>query len=387
MKSPVSLQRRKVKPGVYRHRDGRWEVFIRITPLPLVHKWLEASLTQRQVDAWIEERKTQLRKRASSARVQKGTLAADVPTFLATLANRPKTRSEREYQLALWVEHLGSLPRWNIRPHQIQAVLAQWGAEGLAASTIRHRRMALFRLFAVLDAGTEAKNPVEETEPPANPEPEMLAIEFELAERVWKAMSDKGHGPGLGVEGRKKKKAPPSKAKARVGVILATGVRPEEVRSIQLAADWDRAAQTLDVRAAKGSVSRTVPLTAAGTAALEHFGVIGAEGRFSESTLLRAITKAVERLKEEDPTIEWPPFPINAYTFRHTFAADLYEATGDLARVQAVIGHVDIRMTRRYAKRAVPRVMRDSLAALEKFRTGRSSGKVASLQQWREKQA
>lgn len=103
----------------------------------------------------------------------------------------------------------------------------------------------------------------------------------------------------------------------------------------------------------------------------------GAWGSFSESNICRAISHAVAAVKtralRDREEIDWPPFTINAYTFRHTFAADLYQARGDLALVQAYIGHVAIRMTRRYAKRAVLNVLRAGVADLERFRDGASA--------------
>jgi hypothetical protein len=93
----------KVATGVYRdRRDGSWEVYVRVKGQPLAHRHYSAKLTKQGA---IDERSALRRELQRLARfaaggIERGTLAADVPVFLALLDGNPRLQTERRAQLA-----------------------------------------------------------------------------------------------------------------------------------------------------------------------------------------------------------------------------------------------------------------------------------------------
>jgi integrase/recombinase XerD len=371
MSEPV---RRKVEKGIYRWPNGRWELFVRAGGQPLSHHWLKADKTLTDARDWRADERRRLLKLKASPGVA-DCLEVDVRAFLKTIAHNKELHAERKHQLGLWCEHFGQRKRDTISTTEIDGVLSGWLAAGDAASTVIHRRMALVRLYTVLDR--RSYNPAKDSARPETAEPDARGIPFWQVQRILDGYSDQGGVFRKGKGGRR----PHSLARARAFVLAHTALRPEELMR-SAPSDWNPLNQTLYVHAAKGSNSRTIKLVPAATAALEHFAACDAWGTFSGSTFNRSFWRAVdnaiaiaaagEPAADGKPGVEGfkleLPADLTPYVLRHSFATDLYLECGDLGTVQNYLGHRDIRMTMRYAKGAINAV---AAAAVDKLGTSR----------------
>lgn len=323
-------------------------------------------MDRRDVRAWREDKKAELRRHGISG-PERGTLAYDAERYLGRLAAGTLLHAERRRQLALWCARFGHRPRHTIKASELQAVLDEWLATGLAVSTVKHRRMALLRLFDLLDQGADVVNPVKRTTTPAEPEPEPRGLPIWLVDRLLDALPDQGTPAARGGT-----RGGHSKARARLLVLGRTGLRPEEVARITpIDVAQARATSELFVRAAKGSASRTIPLTLGAVEALDALHRADAYGQFQRGNLRRSLKVALDRVRLEaagTPAAAAIPARVTTYDLRHSFATALWHACGDLGRVQAYLGHRSQKMTVRYSKAAAPVVLREALVALERHR-------------------
>jgi integrase len=340
------------------------------------------------IDTWKRDTRDKLKTAHATARDLaasiEDTLAGDALTYLDSIRALPTWR-ERVRDIQLWVDELGHLPRAQITSTDIRRIRDQWLTVGprlvrrwnsgkayheriagpLAASTVNHRLRALSNLWTVLD-GRRAPNPVRDVPEAEEEMPPPRSLPPELVRAIIDAMPDYGR-PVKGVEG-----VGPSKSKARIRVIAALGlphrelarVRPEHI-------DWQR--RTLLVqrrRKGKGAPARLVPLTDAAIEALRALGAADAYGAFSAAALHGSFRRAcitVEtrmRAAGQEVTLRG----LRPYDLRHSYGADLYLATGDLAAVGQLMGHLDPSTTLRYARAAVPPRLTSAMAALEEHR-------------------
>lgn len=358
------MTRRVPGPGV-RIRDGHPVAYVQVGDQQR-YKRFAIGTPPATVRAWREETRASLR--AAGLRGARGTLAADVPVYLKTLADRPALQKERTYQLQWWVDRFGHRARSSLTPQEIVTALAERRAAaeaaaaaataaasapaagatpaeeqprppGGSASTCNHYRMALRALYTALDAGTGAPNPVASTDTFSPPTEEARGLSYDLVHVILDAMSDIGE-PKHRLDG--------SKAKARLRVIAYTGMRHSELKRFK-PEDWNREQHSLIIRTGKGGRTRTIPLVTEAEAALTDLLRIGALGSFSNSPVHRAFRLACEKVQVDG---------IRPYDLRHTFGTWLYAAAGDLRIVAEMMGHSRTRTTERYTLGYVPDYMR-----------------------------
>jgi integrase len=312
-----------------------------------------------------------------------GTLRGDLPTYLTLLAGNARLRNARDHQLRLWIRELGDrahAPRHSLTPQELQAVLARWAKAGFAYWTIKHRRDALLALYTALDTDDEDVNPVGKTHVPLRkPEEEPRGLPLSVVHAILGAVSTQG-----GVIGKGDKKKPKghrggrraqSAARIRIHVMAFTGMRPVELERYQ-PRDWRRETHELVIHGAKGSDERVVPLLEEAEPWLEQLQVAGAIGPFTRGSVERAFHRALvkvglavarprRRRKPGPRSLASTPRPRTGlptpYDLRHSFGTAAYEHTEDLSTVQQLLGHKDIRQTQRYAKNAVPKVLRAAM--------------------------
>lgn len=302
----------------------------------------------RERDALRDElrRKARLRQRRKPLA---GTLAFEAPRYLQAVKAMASYKS-RVRQIEMWVAVLGKKKLADLDHLTIAAQLHRWRTEPRSEDDPRpysvqyclHLRTALSHLFETVDP--DADNPVArvarlrppDPAPRAIPVPDLLKLL-----RAWPVGSKKN--------------------RARLMVMAATGlgqkelmrVRPEDV---QLEAGLLIAQAR---RKGRGAEARAVPLTRHALRALRFFVKVDAFGAFSTSNLRRDFRLAAEAagyvLKDGDHPdgIDWRP-----YDARHTFGTEVGRLARDERAVQQLLGHSDIRTTRRYTMGSVdPRVM------------------------------
>jgi integrase len=214
----------------------------------------------------------------------------------------------------------------------VRQQIERWLADGVAASTVRHRLTALSRLYEELD-GEDAFNPIKGVKRPPEPEPQPDGRPVELIQRVldalWYriAMNNRGW-----------------KTLARALVLAHTGMRPSQL--MRLDPDLDvRPHLSADVpfvqmSAGKGGRPYLLPLTGDGKTAFLLFLRVDAAGPFSTQSFYKSWMHACE-----DAAVT----RFNPYKLRHSFATMLRREGADIADVQALLGHKSPKTTLRYA--------------------------------------
>lgn len=273
-----------------------------------------------------------------------GSFGKDVETYLKAVQAMP-TYAEREYHLNAWLDALGrTRARASITSDEIRAALQQWrltGKDGapLSESACNHRRTALMHLYTVLD-GKAAANPVKDVPRFREPDPEPRGVSYAVLRKILKAM-------------------PESKTKARVRVLMWTGlppaslkqIRPEDVR-------WsDSCVYVPRRRKGKGTKGRMLPLLPDALKAFKALARWDAFGPFSVDALRHSLHRACEAAGVE---------PIRAYDLRHSFGSAAYQASGDIRAVQALLDHSDVKLTERYTLSAVAARVESALESMRK---------------------
>lgn len=394
-----------VAPGIYQHASGyrvvvtarrqkREATFPLSTPVAKLAQWQLRTKATLLEDAPLTP--------------ARGTLAADVPRYLATITD-PASRAYQSAQLQPWVTALGSRRRDTITSVDIRTALAGWlqekSARGrpYAAGTLNHRLSALRALYRTLDADSPtAVNPVTRVAKLRERQPEPREIPREVIDLIVAAIRDHRHAHVLTSEQaraiyaagqarprpnrsalarqygcseamiRKIQRSDgdlsawdaPAFTRARLMVVIETGLPQKQVMGIRrehLSVAPPTRRQTPAIagrlwvtprRKGRGTEGVWLPLTPAGVDAIQHLLDIGAAGPFDTTAMARtfkAAVAAVLRDAREAGRI-LPPLPtgLRPYDLRHSFLTRLYRASKDRQATQRLGLHADPRTTDRY---------------------------------------
>ncbi len=170
-----------------------------------------------------------------------------------------------------------------------------------------------------------------------------------------------------------------SKNPRLTGLVLVgvhTGLRLSELIGLQWQeVDLTRGVITLEASRTKSGKSRVVPLNADAYAILAPMrsdaGGLGAAGRVWKElhdfdTAFRAAVRRAG-LETNDPTRR-----VTFHTLRHTFASLFAQRTGDLLRLQKIMGHASYKTTEKTYTKFTPDYVVGATAALE----GLGAGKI-----------
>ena len=311
--------------GIRRWRSG-WQTYVRVNGV-LHSRSFPRETTVQVMQDW--RRLTVLtHRRAPRSRY---TLEADVTRYLMTVRAMPTYR-ERCYHLDLWIDMLGATRhRHTITTPEIDAVLQEWLVDGLAPSTVKHRRSALLHLWNTLD-GRDTPNPVRRSQVPRQPPPAIRGLDYGTVRDILAAIRR-------------------PKARARLAVIAWTGLPHKQVMQLTPAdVDWDQSILYIQGRQkGRGSPPRVLPLMPEAVEALREFDQLNCWGPFSSSSLRLVFVSACQSLGLSG---------IRPYDLRHSYGTLIYQATGDQATTADLLGHTDLRMAKRYTLAAVPIVAR-----------------------------
>jgi integrase len=149
---------------------------------------------------------------------------------------------------------------------------------------------------------------------------------------------------------------------------LYTGFRLSELLSLTWQdVDFSRRLMTVQAAYAKNGETRSAPMTATVTEALQTLpqALHSPMSVFltRKGTPYRYLTKVFNTACRKAGLTD-----VTFHNLRHTFASRLVMAGADLPTVQALMGHKNIRMTMRYAHLS-PEHKRAAIALLESFRT------------------
>jgi hypothetical protein len=102
-----------IAPGIYRMDNGSFRVVSRVGdrktgPRPKEKRFPKGTAL-RQMKQWQEDQRAELRRQ--DIRPVRGTLAADIPTYLDRIKGRLEYAGNRGYEIRAWVSSLGQLRR------------------------------------------------------------------------------------------------------------------------------------------------------------------------------------------------------------------------------------------------------------------------------------
>ena len=320
-------KRIRLATGVYRDAIGlsaivqvrrarREKRFRPDTPIRAIRGWQDD--TRRRLDALTPE-------------ATRGTFAEDVTRYLARVKPLLASYPDRAREIETWLPVFRLRPRWTITTDEIDAQLYAW-RQTRAASTVNHRRDALSNLYWIL--GRRRDHAVTQAVRFKVPAPVARAVPRDRIEKVLTAMI-------------------PSRTRARLKVLQWTGMRPSQLQRMQ-ADDLDLERRVCYVPWGKGGENIAVPLTTKGLSAWQEFVARNAWGRWS-------VSAARIRLYAACRASGVPRFSI--VQLRHSYGTELRRRGADLDDVRALLGHRDIRTTRRYA----PIVSEKLIAAVERL--------------------
>lgn len=306
--------------GIRRTAQG-FRAYVRVGPASasvLREKRFPPETSLRTMQAWRDEVRVSLRSTIAQP-LPTGSLASDIARYLQLVSAMP-TREERERHLQLWATALGAqTPRAHITVEDIRRVLHQWRSTH-AAATCNKRRTALMHLYTVLD-GKDARNPVRAVPKFRTDDPLPRGRNFAEIRQRLDAMPD-------------------SKTKARLLVMLWTGMRPVELRRAKPEdVDWKH--RFVIVRTAKGGRTRTVGLTAKAITAWKLFDDLDAWGAFTMAPMNRILKRACAMAD------------VTVYDLRHSYGTALARQRVRLDVIAALMGHSSLELTKRYTLAAV----------------------------------
>ncbi len=318
--------------GIYKLDDGSFRVVAhagnsRVNQRRKEKRFLAATGV-REMKRWQNDVRAAFQR--DGLRLQRDTLAADVPRFMRVMEQRLSCADHRDNEIRAWLLRFGQRRRHTIDTEDVRQQVIAWEAEGLAASTINHRLSALSQLYSVLD-GEKCYNPVPGVrrlrEPPAKPD----GRSPETIQRVFTALEQRVTAQNRGW-----------RTLARLKVIALTGMRHSQV--MRLEADHffleHDPPYVVVVDPGKDGEPHAKPLTPDGVEAFRLFVQVDAWGEFSQSAVYKSWKLACEAAGV--------PF-FNPYKLRHSYATALRAQGMDLADVQELMGHKSAKTTQRYA--------------------------------------
>lgn len=337
------MARRRHEIGIRRKRGG-WQAFIVVDgQFRSMQFPLETPIAEMR--AWRDAQTNTCLPPAS------GSFAADVARYLARpeIAAMPSVK-QRAAHLDLWLTALGrDRTRASITQTEVETVLQRWLAAGLAAPTVYHRRTALSSCCATLGG----PNPVTGTTRPDHYRPVDRSIPYDTIDKILAEMpTEKWIGRGI---------TAPSLSRLRAAVIAYTGIPPAELMKLK-PHHFDRDQAILHTpwrEKGAGTPAHIRELTPNGVKAFIALDAAHGWGPFAEERLATSFKRAARRVCGAATRIR-------LYDLRHSFGAELYRTTRDLATVGRMLGHVPGSIvTHRYAMGAHADVDRAAAAALQ----------------------
>lgn len=300
--------------GIYRDGDsiraivncaaGRKEKRFDVdAPLAEIKKWRNATKTK------LEARERQRRPRDAT-----GTLRADVTAYVATLTT-VSWKSTRAH-LEAWVALYGDRRRDQITEDDVRAAVRQWQAEDFKPWTIIHRVKALRGLYRALKDETTPCDAVTFDKPATRP---VFVASTVIRKVALKLATRPAYLQTL----------------ARHLVLTSTGCRPCELMRAE-PADVDVRARLWPIRTAKGGYRPALRLNDDMVAAWRLFARAKAWGLYDTSRHAKRLYWA-----------GWPA-GVPPYKARGTFGMELSRRGADLADIQELLGHADLKTTRAY---------------------------------------
>lgn len=387
--------------GVFieRHRDGRvrgYRAYVRVRGR-LIPKRFPPDATLDEMQRWREDTRRVERLMPALAPTPPRGFAGDALRYLETVKAMPSI-ADRRLHVHDWMAVFVDRPHEDITSTEIRAQRDRWLTTGprrerqridgawrsvlvpkpLSPHSVNLRLRALENLWTVLWPNTP--NPVRDVPECDEPEARARGESFAIIEELLAAAPARTR-PVKGVKGSADG---PSKSRARIAVMLWTGLAHSQVAQLDEHHHVDYAAMTyIRPRRRKGrrgqrnrtaTTERPRPLLPQAAEALKHFFAIGAAGPFSRSSLhssfkrwIVAANEARVRAHQEARRRGTPaliPMSLRPYDVKHTFGSEAYRASGNIRAVQELLGLSRLELADRYAHAAIAPVAAQAAAAM-----------------------
>jgi site-specific recombinase XerC len=346
--------------------------------------------TAKEAEDWREERRVEARRKKADDPIPVGEgFLADAERYLETVPAMPGFKDRRRH-IREWAALFGERPSDEVQPHEIRAQRDRWLTVGpkrvlvkrpgekahfeeraipLSASSVNHRLRALENLYTVLN-GRAGFNPVREVDEVEPPDVQPKGHSFALAYEILSFMPDVTTPKKNGTHEKG------SLSRVRFEAMLVTGfpakqlgmLKPEHV-------NW-HVPSVVPPKRLKGRRSRRArarrtvkprQLMPAAVPVLRRFFAMGANRKFSSSSLRRSVKRAIAAANRERARRELPAIPetLRPYDLtRHTFGTEVFRLTKNLLLVKDLMGHADIEQSERYAMAAIQEHQIASVAEL-----------------------
>lgn len=360
-----TIKQTQIAPGIYRRGDSLFaEVRIGSSRDGTQQRIREPFPLGTKIDtliAWQHGAKRDFLL-ARPAAIVRGSLAADVGRYLATLPEGPY-KTESAYVLQHWIDcPLGAMARDAVTRLDVIAQLSRWIDRGAAVATVNKRLSRLRKCYHGLD-GLDAGNPTDKIKFMREPEQESRDIPTRTIRLILDSL------PELGRAARGEKRPKVSETKIRLRVMAWSGIPPATLRRVRPRdLDLKHARIQLPTRhKGKGAAAVWVALLPPAVDALRDFAAAGLFGRaWSNSSvgktwrvgIARAIVTAT-RHAENTGDRSWLdeldnlPARCKPYDLRHSFGSEIYRRTGDIRAVSELLQHATLETTKRYTRGAV----------------------------------
>lgn len=408
--------------GGWRRKGKKLQVYVRLHAAAggMRTRMYDLGTAPSEMQDWIDDQVTTYRRLHPKG--DPGTLAHDVPTYLKLLVDRPKLQRDRRLQLAWWCKTFGKRARWSLQPVDLEIALKNLLASGVAPSTVRKYRTALFHLFTKLD-GKNAPNPLRDVPPPADRDALPRALPYPIIRQILDHIPDRRYARALtsgqivtiraqarrrganysaiaqafGVSEARVRKIRSSRddglgdvrsiSKIVLRAMAFTPLPPAQLRRIAgRPEDVDAATSSVVAHArrkGKGTRSKRIPVPPDGLAALQDFVAV-VPATFSMGSVERMWKRGIDRLcrsLEADAATAHAGAQLRQtladatpYDLRHSFLTVVQVLTGNRSATQGMGMHADPRTSERYTLAAVDPTLEHAAALLTAHWAGQRIG-------------
>jgi integrase len=316
----------------------------------------DTSLAIMQARWFTEKAKLKELLEKTGGKVERGSLAADVETYFKTATLSKQRKPEREQQLAWWCERFGTRVRKTLEAVELQQALkALRKVDGgmPTPSTINKYRTALSNVYTVLD-GKSAATPFRDIQRAKEKEGAPRDVAYEFIQVLLAKVTGRGE-----------------QAHAFLRLLAYAPVTmPQLVQMTRGDVTWKAQPDGMSTiytagrDKGAGTEGKTKTISPDALDAFREFDRLNLWGKnCSRSSLLKAFKRARDKaVKECRKTM--PEFELTRASrmlrkdLRHSFGTFTLKTTGDLAITQALLDHKDQKTTLRYAKSAMPELLR-----------------------------
>lgn len=361
---------RRVAEGIYRGSKTSLTAVVTVGTWPDVARFeqpfdLDTPLSE--IQAWRDEKRVEMRKERPN--VARGSLAADVPTYLKGQAHKVSYAAKKS-ELAAWVAALGDRRRHQIRGKHLSAVISTWLEAEVSKKTILNRCRTLHHLYVTLADDKKVRTPLDNIEIPRPDKTRPKHVANTLIARTEKRLRARldadsaaaerhqaTKGQSKGAEALRKFAAAQAnlqrrvldsaRARARFMVLASTGIRPSQLRRLQKP-HVDLRRRIVDIAGGKGGDPILQAMNGEMLVAWRAFVDARAWGSYDDSKFRRRLKAA-----------GWPA-GLRVYNTKHAVGFALAEGGADHEDIKDWMGHTDTKTTRLYTGVSIKRIRRMS---------------------------